>query len=78
MTGVRYIRPRSLTWWAGVAMIAVGIAGIILPDSDAAREVAVALHMLTGEGASSPGMMIGSGLGLIGLRDAIQRAVGDG
>ena len=75
MTGIRYFRPKSLTWWTGLAMIAVGIASLALPDSEVASELAIAIRALTGEGASSPGMLIGSGLGLIGIRDAIQRAM---
>lgn len=74
---MRYIRPTSLTWWSGVAMIAIGALQIFNP-SDATNELAKALNVLTGEGAASPGQMIGVGLGLIGLRDAIKRTMGDG
>lgn len=75
MDGIRYFRPKSLTWWSGIAMIGIGAASLILPDNEVASELAIAIRALTGEGASSPGMMIGAGLGLIGIRDAIHRGM---
>jgi len=30
-TGVRYIRPQSLTWWAGLALIGLGFANAMSP-----------------------------------------------
>lgn len=73
MNGVRYFRPGSLSWWAGVLMVALGLLGLVLPENALSSELGIALHALTGEGTTSPGLMIGSGLGLIGVRDAIKR-----
>lgn len=46
--GMRYLRPKSLTWWSGVGLIALGIY-------------------------SRSADMIGIGLGMIGMRDALYR-----
>ena len=73
---MRYIRPTSLTWWAGFLAILIGVLQLALPESVTVSELAVALDALTGEGATSPGQMIALGAGLIGLRDAIKRATG--
>lgn len=73
MSGVRYFRPKSLSWWSGALMVVLGVAGLVAPQNLLSTEIGIALQALTGEGTGSPGLMIASGLGLIGVRDAIQR-----
>lgn len=72
---MRYIRPTSLTWWAGLASIATGVALMAVPDSFALTEVGTLLVMLGGSGDASPASLIYLGLGMIGLRDVIERRV---
>ncbi len=79
---MRYVRPWSLAWWAGVALIAMGVAQAAGWPSGwdegadgltgVLRALAAALATLTGAGGeyTPPGLMIATGVGLIGLRDA--------
>ena len=55
---MRYVRPNSLTWWAGLLAMLTGIASLAL---------------LAGSGDASPAGLMFLGLGLIGLRDRIER-----
>lgn len=81
---MRYFRPTSLSWWAGVFLIFVGVAqaagwppapvdgseglsGVL----DALTVVLTSLTGLAGDG--SPAYLIGTGMGIIGIRDAIKR-----
>lgn len=72
---MRYIRPTSLTWWVGLASILTGAALMAVPDSFALTEVGALLVMFGGTGDSSPASLIYLGLGMIGLRDVIERKV---
>lgn len=81
----RYFRPGSLTWWAGCALIGLGILQALgFPSAWAADAGGLTgvLHALTGAlaaltGASgqegSPAALIALGAALIGLRDAMVR-----
>ncbi|PRX28997.1 hypothetical protein SAMN05216257_10478 [Meinhardsimonia xiamenensis] len=71
--GLRYIRPKSLTWWAGVLSVATGVASVVLPPSGSLSELARLISLLAGSGDASPAGLIFLGLGLIGLRDRIER-----
>lgn len=73
---MRYIRPQSLTWWAGVFSIAVGIA-MMAGAGRWTNELGVLIAMLSGEGNSSPAAMMGLGFGLIGIRDKLSRVFSD-
>ena len=37
---MRYVLPRSLTWWAGLAAILIGLAGLLLPEHGQLAELA--------------------------------------
>lgn len=70
----RYVRMKSLTWWAGALMILVGVlqlAGVSTQINLAG--IGEALAALTGGGDSSPAALIGIGAGLIGVRDKMER-----
>ena len=71
---IRYIQPKSLTWWAGIGSIATGVVGILIPDSYAANEIGRVFQMISGGMDSSPAALIFMGLGLIGIRDRLERA----
>jgi hypothetical protein len=85
---MRYLRPTSLTWWAGVFLIAMGVlqaAGLPSSWSDGASGLTGVLAALAGALAAlaagpgadaAPAALIGLGAGLIGLRDALIREGG--
>ena len=70
---MRYIRPRSLTWWAGLMAVATGTANMALPETGPLAEIARLVTLLSGSGDGSSAGLIALGLGLIGLRDRIER-----
>lgn len=71
----RYFRPKSLTWWAGVSLVALGAAKMA-GAGDWANEVSAIVSALSGEADTSPAGLIGTGLGLVGIRDVLARAYG--
>jgi drug/metabolite transporter (DMT)-like permease len=73
---MRYIRPKSVTWWAGVFSIAIGIA-MMAGAGRWTNEFGVLIAMLSGNGDSSPAAMMGLGFGLIGIRDKLSRVFSD-
>ncbi len=73
---MRYLHPTSLTWWAGVAAIATGAAKTAFAASAPLSELGQLIAMLTGTGDSSAAALIYLGLGLIGIRDKIERSLG--
>lgn len=75
---MKYIRPDSLTFWSGAASIAIGIALLVIPESRSASEIAQVISALAGGADASPAQLILVGLGLIGVRDAIERKMGNG
>lgn len=66
----KYLKPKSVTWWAGFLPLLGGVivaaANTILP---AAQPVAAFVDELSGQLPAS--VLILSGLGLIGLRGAV-------
>ena len=70
---MRYIRPRSLTWWAGLMAVATGTATMALPATGPLAEIARLVTLLSGSGDASPAALIALGRGLIGLRDRLER-----
>ena len=70
---MRYIRPNSLTWWAGLLSTATGTGALVLPDHGSLSDLAQLIAMISGTGDTSPAALIFLGLGLIGLRDRIER-----
>ncbi|WP_149589974.1 hypothetical protein [Tabrizicola flagellatus] len=70
---MRYIRPTSLTWWAGLLALATGAASLALPATGSLADLARLITLLSGSGDASPAALIALGLGLIGLRDRLER-----
>jgi hypothetical protein len=75
---MRYVLPKSLTWWAGLAAILTGLAALALPDSGPLGEFAGVIAQLIGANDAAPATLITLGLGLIGLRDRLERGLGSG
>jgi hypothetical protein len=72
MTGFRYFRPASLTWWAGVAAIIIGVLQLLFPNESRFEGIGAVLAAITGSDGS-PATLIAVGMGLIGLGDKITR-----
>jgi len=70
---MRYIRPTSLTWWAGLLAFATGAASLVVPVTGPLADLARLITLLSGSGDASPAALIALGLGLIGLRDRLER-----
>ena len=68
---MKYIRPDSLTWWAGVFAYLVGLVSLFMPDNYQASELGRLAMMLAGGDDASPAGLMALGLGLIGIRAAI-------
>ncbi|SIO36193.1 hypothetical protein SAMN05444722_1672 [Rhodovulum sp. ES.010] len=69
---MRYLRFSSLSWWAGVVSIALGVLGIVAPSEEASQLGRVLAALLGGADASPAGLVV-LGLGIIGLRDKLER-----
>lgn len=72
---MRYFRPKSLTWWAGLASLTIGImqlAGVGAWANELGRVIAI----LSGGQDASPAASLVLGLGLIGIRDRLERVLG--
>jgi hypothetical protein len=72
---MRYVLPSSLTWWAGLAAILIGLAGLALPQHGPLAELAAVVAELTGAEDAAPATLITLGFGLIGLRDRLERGL---
>ncbi len=70
---MRYFRPTSLTWWAGLLAMLTGIASVALPSTGPLGELSRLVALMAGTGDASPAGLIFLGLGLIGLRDRLER-----
>lgn len=70
---MRYIRLNSLTWWSGCLAVLTGVASILLPANGPFAELSRLVALLAGSGDASPAGLMFLGLGLIGLRDRIER-----
>ena len=51
---MRYIRPKSLTWWAGLLAMLTGIASVALPASGPLGELSRLVALLAGSGECEP------------------------
>jgi hypothetical protein len=69
---MKYIKPKSLTWWAGGFSLAVGLATLFMPDNYQVGQIGALVSILAGGADASPAGLIAMGLGLIGLREAIE------
>ena len=72
---MRYVLPKSLSWWAGLAAILIGLAALALPESGPLGELSGAIAQLIGADDAAPATLITLGLGLIGLRDRLERGL---
>ena len=70
---MRYIRPTSLTWWAGLLATSTGTGAMVLPEHGTFSDLARLIATLAGTGDAAPVTLIALGLGLIGLRDRLER-----
>lgn len=75
---MRYVLPTSLTWWAGLAAVLIGLLALALPESGPLGELAGVIAMLIGANDAAPATLITLGLGLIGLRDRLERGLRSG
>ena len=71
---MRYIKPKSLSWWSGAGLVALGLAAMFVPDSYALTQLGTTITLLSGGTDASPGVMLATGLGIIGLRDKLERS----
>lgn len=70
---MRYFRPHSLTWWSGVFVLVIGLAALAMPESYQVSQIGALVALLAGGADASPAALIALGLGLIGIRDVIER-----
>lgn len=67
---MKYLKPKSVTWWAGLVPL---IGGVIVAAGDtispALSPLAAFINAMSGD--MSAAVMIGWGAGLIGLRGAV-------
>ncbi len=69
-----YFQPKSLTWWSGVAMIAVGSALMAGLNHPAWGHVAYLLSLMAGNSAAVvPAQLVFTGLMAIGIRAKLDR-----
>lgn len=69
---MKYLHPKSLTWWSGLVSLVLGGLMIYCTQCEVAQ-LAELLSVLNGGSDASPVGMIVMGLGLIGLRDKLER-----
>lgn len=72
---MRYFRPYSLTWWAGIVSLIIGVmqlGGVGAWANELGRVIAI----LAGGQDASPAASLVLGLGLIGIRDRLERVLG--
>jgi hypothetical protein len=67
---MKYLKPKSMTWWAGLLSILTGLIAIFQPANTVVGEFAHLMALLTGGSDSAPAVLIFTGMGLIGLRAA--------
>ena len=70
---MRYIRPNSLTWWAGLLAMLTGIASLALPATGPFGELSRLVALLAGSGDASPAGLMFLGPGLVGPRGRSER-----
>ena len=65
----KYFKPKSVTWWVGIAQVAAGVALAVFGNVDALTTAYAILNDLVG--SMTPYQLIFMGMGLIGLRGAL-------
>lgn len=68
----RYFRPHSLTWWAGVFSLIIGVLQL-MGTGGWANEIGQIIALLSGGQDASPAASLVLGFGLIGIRDRLER-----
>ena len=68
---MKYIHPKSLTWWSGVISIATGVAMITCKTCNL-DDFAAVLAGFNGGGEASPANLIILGTALIGIREKLE------
>ena len=66
---MNYFKPKSVTWWAGIGLTAMGVALAAHEGFDLGG-FGVFVDALVG--GQKPATLIGQGMGLVGLRGALQ------
>lgn len=69
-----YVNLKSLSWWGGALMVAMGIAMAIGYDKFGVSDFSVVLASLMGSTETSPAELILFGLSVIGLRGKLERS----
>ncbi len=64
----KYLKPKSLTWWAAFVPLLLGLVAALEPAHGSASVIAVIDNMT---GGASPYVLINAGLAGIGLRGAV-------
>lgn len=70
---LKYLQPKSLTWWAGVLSVLTGMVTMFPEMHPAFFEIGDILTRFTGGAAATPAGLIVTGLGLIGIRAKLER-----
>lgn len=65
----KYIKPKSITWWAGIITLASGLIMALAAGFPAFEPLAKALRAAWG--IDAPALLFTLGLGLVGVRGAI-------
>lgn len=68
---MKYLHPRSLTWWSGIISLGLGITMIVCQSCNL-DQVATVIAGLNGGQDASPASLILLGTGLIGIRDKLE------
>ena len=68
---MKYVKPRSLTWWAAMVPFVCGLTMSLAEAVPALESAATVMRSMYGP-EMSPSMLINLGLAGIGLRGAIQ------
>lgn len=70
-----YFMPKSLTWWAGVGAIAIGIVPGVFPALKGVEVLGEVINYMTDGNAATPGQFIVLGLSVIGIRAKMSRLI---
>lgn len=62
-----YFKPASVSWWGGVLLVLSGILVAFHPDA-ASHPVMTVVTAMAGLDGTSPALLIGLGMGIIGMR----------
>ena len=69
-----YFKPKSVTWWAGIAAITIGAIQLTCSSCGNMAGAGSVMAALLGSHDGSPVGLIALGAGLVGLRAKMDRA----